>query len=119
MVKALIIDDEVDACLLLSNLLRSKNVQTACVHTLSEASVILSADEPNIVFLDNHLPDGMGMDFIQHIKKHFATAKVVMITAYDNASDRNKAMELGIDSFIAKPFTRESIYDTLEMLTVS
>jgi two-component system OmpR family response regulator len=115
--RALIIDDEVDICLLLSNILKHKNVQTSYVNNLQEASAALSKLCPHIIFLDNHLPDGMGIDYIQYIKQHFASAKIVMITAYDNTSDRSKAHELGIDSFIAKPFTRESIYQTLDLLT--
>jgi two-component system OmpR family response regulator len=117
MTKVLIIDDEADVCTLLSNLLRNINMKTSCVHSLTEASALLPLIEPDIIFLDNHLPDGMGMDYIPYLKEHFATAKLIMITAYDNISDRNKAVESGIDRFLAKPFTRESIYQALGLLT--
>jgi two-component system OmpR family response regulator len=74
----------------------------------------LEKNSPAIIFLDNHLPDGMGMDFIKHIKNNSPATKIVMITAYDNISDRNKALQLGVDAFIGKPFTRDTIYQTVE-----
>jgi two-component system, OmpR family, response regulator len=116
MVKALIIDDEIDICYLLSSILKNKNVQPNFVNSLSEATNILKTESPQIIFLDNHLPDGMGMDFISYIKKKLPLAKIAMITAYDNSIDRNKALELGVDSFIGKPFTRDTIYHTLQQL---
>jgi len=39
-----------------------------------------------------------------------------MITAHDTNNDRNKAYELGVDQFIGKPFTRETIVRTIEGL---
>ncbi|MEP6675611.1 MAG: response regulator [Ferruginibacter sp.] len=112
--KALIIDDEIDICYLLSNILKHKNLQPNYVNSLSEAKIALQKEVPAIIFLDNHLPDGRGMDFISHIKRTYPTAKIVMITAHDNAEDRSRALEVGADSFIGKPFTRDIIYKTLE-----
>jgi two-component system OmpR family response regulator len=114
MVKALIIDDEIDICFLLSSILKNKNVYPEYVNSLSEAAIALEKNPPSIIFLDNHLPDGMGMDFIRHIKKTSPEAKIVMITAYDNITDREKALQLGADGFIGKPFSRDIIYKTVE-----
>ena len=116
MVKALIIDDEIDICYLLSSILRKKNVLTNYVNSLAEAMQALIKQKPEIVFLDNHLPDGMGIDFINHIKKSNPAAKVVMITAYDTSVDRSKAIAQGVDYFIAKPFSRDIIYKTVDTL---
>ncbi len=116
MVKALIIDDEIDICYLLSGILRNKNVYPDYVNSLSEATAALKKESPAIIFLDNHLPDGMGMDFIAHIKNNYPSIKIVMITAYDTSVDQNKALELGVDKFIGKPFTRDIINQTVEQL---
>jgi DNA-binding NtrC family response regulator len=115
--KALIIDDEVDVCFLLSGLLKLKNLDTEFVNSLSEAELILKKEQPGIIFLDNHLPDGFGVDYISSIKSVHPTAKVVMITAHDTNIDRDKAFKLGADHFIGKPFTRDTIYQTIEQLS--
>lgn len=112
--KALIIDDETDICYLLSRLLKQKNLDTSFVNTLSEADKALRQDQPEIIFLDNHLPDGLGMNYISHIKKNYPDIKIVMITAHDSADDRAKAIKNGADYFIGKPFTSDIIYKTVD-----
>ena|SRR6476661_9108556 len=114
--KVLIIDDETDICYLLSTLLKQKNLDTDYVNTLTDAALALKKDTPEIIFLDNHLPDGLGMNFIEYIKSHYPSIKIVMITAHDTAADRQKAMKEGADFFIGKPFTRDVIYKTVEQL---
>jgi DNA-binding response OmpR family regulator len=115
--KALIIDDETDICYLLSRLLKHKNLETAYVNSLSAATNALKAEEsPGIIFLDNHLPDGLGMNYINFIKINHPSSKIVMITAHDSADDRARAMEQGADLFIGKPFTSDVIYKAVEAL---
>ncbi len=113
---ALIIDDEIDICYLLTAILKNADIESTYVNTLAAAKDILDNRFPEIIFLDNHLPDGMGVDFISYIKKNKPDSKVVMITAYDTQSDRLKATKAGADDFIAKPFTRQSIYGAVEKL---
>jgi len=115
-VKALIIDDEIDICYLLSGILRNKNIQPSYVNTISDAISALKKHHPEIVFLDNHLPDGMGVDLIKEIKSILPDATLVMITAYDTASDRNRAVAEGVDFFISKPFSRDTIYQITDQL---
>lgn len=112
--KALIIDDEADICYLLSRLLKKKNLDTVFVNSLSDANKALKADHPEIVFLDNHLPDGLGINYIPYIKEHYPTAKIIMITAHDSLDDRAKAFKNGADFFIGKPFTNDIINKAVE-----
>ena len=116
LLKVLIIDDEADICYLLSTLLKQKNLEAEYVNTLTDAAVALKKMIPEIVFLDNHLPDGLGMNFIEYIKNHYPKIKIVMITAHDTVADRQKALNEGVDYFISKPFTRDMIYKTVEQL---
>src|SRR5262245_18348334 len=114
--KALIVDDEIDVCYLLSSILKYKNLQSSYVNSISQAKRVLKEEHPSIIFLDNHLPDGFGINFIDEIRKINPDVKIVMITAHDTNNDRNKAYEQGVDQFIGKPFTRESILSAIENL---
>jgi two-component system, OmpR family, response regulator len=107
--KALIVDDEVDICFLLSGILRQQQLKPSFVNSLSAAKASLAADMPSILFLDNHLPDGFGLDFISYVRLHHPDVKIVMITAHDGLAERKKAQTEGADLFISKPFTREVI----------
>lgn len=113
-VKALIIDDETDICYLLSRLLKQKNFDTAFVNNLSDANNALKSENPELIFLDNHLPDGLGLNYICYIKEHYPASKIVMITAHDSADDREKAMKNGADYFIGKPFTSDLIHQAVD-----
>jgi DNA-binding NtrC family response regulator len=115
-INALIVDDEMDVCYLLSSILKYKNLQTRYVNSIGEAKRALKEDLPSIIFLDNHLPDGFGMNFIDEIKRLNPEVKIVMITAHDTNNDRNRAYEHGVDQFIGKPFTRDSIFSAIETL---
>ena len=115
----LIIDDETDICYLLSNILRQKDMIPVIASCLSEAVHIIDGEsEFALIFLDNHLPDGLGVDCIKEIKKRCPFCKIIMITAHDNPADREKASDEGADYFIGKPFNREIIFQTIEKLAV-
>lgn len=116
-VKALIIDDETDICYLLSRLLKQKNYETSFVNTLTAANDALKAEHPEIIFLDNHLPDGLGMNYLLYIKENYPKSKIVMITAHDSVDDREKAMNNGADFFIGKPFTSDLIYEAVDAVS--
>lgn len=115
--KVLIIDDELDVCYLLSGILKQKKFRTSYVNTLSDAEVALRDDQPALLFLDNHLPDGIGLDYISYIKHNYPVIKIIMITAHDSAAERNRAYAEGVDFFLSKPFTRELIYSALDTIT--
>ena len=116
---ALIIDDETDICFLLSSILRQKNFQTVFAGSLSEADKILDKQNlHSVIFLDNHLPDGLGVNNINRIKMRCPSSRIVMITAHDTTSDREKAQQEGVDFFIGKPFSKETIFKTLEFLNL-
>jgi two-component system, OmpR family, response regulator len=115
----LIIDDEVDICYLLKGIMRLRSIEADYVTSLAEAEVQLQKTNPSVIFLDNHLSDGMGVDHIRRFKKEYPSTSIVMITAHDTSVDREKAYKEGADFFIGKPFGREIIFKTLEKMHLS
>jgi DNA-binding response OmpR family regulator len=114
--QALIVDDEVDICYLLKGILRHHNIEANYVTSLAEAQAHLEKNDPPVIFLDNHLSDGMGMDYVRRFKKEHPASSIIMITAHDTTVDREKAYQEGVDFFIGKPFTREIILKTIEKI---
>ena len=112
--KVLIVDDEPDICFLLSNILRRRNVDTGVAGSLAEATMELSSRIPNVIFLDNSLPDGKGIEFIQYVKNNYPLIKVIMVTANDSYADQSAAMRQGADIFLGKPLTREIVNSVLD-----
>jgi two-component system, OmpR family, response regulator len=114
--EVLIVEDELDICYLLSGILKRRNLNTSYVTSLIAAKKELNTIKPDILFIDNHLPDGFGVDFISSVKKIYPLIKIVMITAHDSGDDKNKAFEEGADYFIGKPFSSNTIISTVDNL---
>ncbi len=110
----LIVDDEVDICYFLKRNLDRKEYITTFVNTLKEASKLINTDRPNVVLLDNHLPDGLGLDFAEQVKINHPAIKIVMITAHDTPVDRFSARKIGVDYFVSKPFMMTEVYQAID-----
>jgi two-component system, OmpR family, response regulator len=114
-VKALIIDDETDICYLLGNILKQHDIQSECAGSLAEAGKYLGKPHDySIIFLDNHLPDGYGLSLVKQLREENPQAHLIMISAHDTGSDRQKAAGNGVDQFIGKPFSTEVILKTID-----
>jgi two-component system, OmpR family, response regulator len=106
---AFIIDDEQDICFLLSKVLNLKAFETQCASSLKEAQSSMMGSDPELIFLDNHLPDGLGLNYIKQLKREHPSSKIVMVTAHDTSTDRENAFREGADYFIGKPFSRDMV----------
>ena len=115
-VKILIVDDEADICYFLSHSLAKRSFITSFALTLKDAEAKLQTDKPSILLLDNHLPDGLGINFVSKIKSKYPDLKIVMITAHDTPQDRSKAYSNGVNFFLSKPFTITEVNRVIDAL---
>ena len=112
----LIVDDEVDICYFLKRNLNRKDFSASFVNTIKEAELAVDTEHPSILLLDNHLPDGLGLDFALKVKKEHPEIKIVMITAHDTQNDRSDANKNGIDYFLSKPFMMTEVYKAIDIV---
>lgn len=80
--KILIIDDEVDFCFLLKSYFAGKDVDVQIANTLKDGKEKLSTNTPDIVFLDNNLPDGLGWEIAEYIRSNFPAVEINLMSAY-------------------------------------
>lgn len=113
---AMIIDDDADFACLLENILKERKIHVLSVLTLQEAEECLTYLKPTVIFLDNSFPDGLGVNFIRKIKSSDKEIKIIMMTADTSLWIREKAIEEGINYFMRKPFSRQSINTVLDKL---
>jgi DNA-binding NtrC family response regulator len=113
--KILVIDDEKDFCELIKNILLRENFSVDCAFTLEEAEEKLR-ENPQIVLLDNNLPDGSGLDYLQMHPVPFMHSSVIVITADPTESVREKAAREGTVAFISKPFSVQAIRDMVRQV---
>ncbi|WP_460943789.1 response regulator [Spirosoma daeguense] len=107
----LLVDDDEDDRFLLQEVFRQycPDYQLNCiedgeelVHTLDKSSEL-----PALILLDLNMPFMGGFEMLQTLKAidHYKAIPVVMLTTSDQASDKQKALNLGADDFITKPAT--------------
>lgn len=111
---AMIIDDDIDLGIVLTSILERRKIPTMAVHSLPEAEECLSHMKPTVIFLDNSFPEGLGVNFIRNIKTSDNKIKIVMITADENSWIEKKATEEGVNYFLKKPFSVETINHVLD-----
>jgi len=116
MVKALIIDEEIDTWFMLSGVLRQNQIKTNFVNSLSAARQSLQKDEPGMLFFDNHVQDGFAGNFIKYVKSNYPGIKIVMIKDQDGLAVRRRAAAEEADLFISKPFNMEAIDEAIKRI---
>ncbi|MDB5246337.1 MAG: response regulator [Segetibacter sp.] len=79
--KVLIIDDEVDFCLLMQFYLSKKNCEVSISHTLHDGLGLVHDKIPDIVILDNNLPDGLGWPAAKNILEAAPGVHLFLISA--------------------------------------
>src|SRR5688572_7257139 len=111
--KVLIVEDEGEMCLVLNILLNGEDLELDHVPTLAEAADYLEKEKPEVVILDNKLPDGFGVDAIAFIKKYYPSIRIIMISGFDGAA-KDAALASGADFYLEKPFTKAELYNSIE-----
>ena len=81
--KVLIIDDEEDLCLLIKTYLSRKNCDVYTANTLSEGLQQIEKLLPDILFLDNNLPDGLGWEKAEKILVQHPDMQLHLLSAYN------------------------------------
>ena len=114
MKKALIIDDEVDLCMLLSVQLKSLGIANEYVNSIRESKEKFKKNQYGIIFLDLNLKDGNGFDMLSFINEFPKLQTVIVISAYDN--ERTKVLESGADFFLPKPFTKNKVAQIIDSI---
>ncbi len=106
MKRVLIVDDEVDLCLLIKNYLNKKDYEVHTAHTLSDGVKKIESISPDVLLLDNNLPDGMGWKAAESIHRQFPQMNITLISAYETPKDFKTNMHIHI---LEKPISLSDI----------
>ena len=79
--KVLIIDDEEDFGMLMRRFFSQKNYDVYVAYTISDGLKLLDEHLPDIIFLDNNLPDGYGWDKTDYILSTYPQTQLNLISA--------------------------------------
>ncbi|MFT4676998.1 MAG: two-component system response regulator PilR (NtrC family) [Patiriisocius sp.] len=101
--RALIVDDEPDIRELLEITLGRMDIDTLAAADVSSALTLLSENPFDFCLTDMNLPDGNGIEIVQHISDNYPQLPVAMITAHGNMESAVEALKAGAFDFVSKP----------------
>jgi DNA-binding NtrC family response regulator len=82
--KILIIDDEVDLCLIMKGYFGRKNYEVFAAYTLQSGLFLINEEKPDILFLDNNLPDGQGWKYVDQIVEKNPHLEIYLVSAHQS-----------------------------------
>ncbi len=107
----LVIDDNPDIRLLVSNILKDQNYLVRTAANYDQAIFEINKKLPDLAIVDIKLdkPDKDGIDLLKIITKKSKTTPVIMISGHATVKIAIEAIKIGAYEFIEKPFSREKI----------
>jgi DNA-binding response OmpR family regulator len=105
----LIVDDEKNIRLTLSQALKALKVETDTAANGEEALAKLKEKEFCLILLDLKMPGMDGMEVLRRVREIRPDIRVIILTAYGTIESAVEAMRLGATDFIQKPFSAEEI----------
>ncbi len=70
--------------------------------------------QPQLILLDNFLPDGKGIDLIRHAVSTHYKGRIIFITADNHMETISEALRLGVFDYLIKPVHYQRLQHTLE-----
>ncbi len=117
--KILIVDDEPDIRELLEITLGRMKLDTRSARNVKEAREWLQREPFDLCLTDMRLPDGNGLELVQHIQQRHPQVPVAMITAFGSLDTAINALKAGAFDFLTKPVDltrlRELVASALRM----
>jgi DNA-binding response OmpR family regulator len=114
-VKLLVVDDDPDLLALVAFSLTNAGYAVVKAVDTGEALRVFDAEVPNLVILDINLPSGSGFDVCKAIRAR-SEVPVMMLTARGDEEDLVRALELGADDYLTKPFSPRTLLARVKAL---
>ncbi|MFB9355799.1 response regulator transcription factor [Sneathiella chinensis] len=107
----LVVEDEPNIVLSLQFIMRQAGFTVRVVSDGDQALRAIEDYVPDLVLLDIMLPKRDGFAVCEAIRANPAChkVKIIMLSAKSRDADRNKALELGADEFVTKPFSTRNL----------
>src|SRR5262245_17301791 len=101
--RVLVVDDEPSILRVVAANLRARGYEALTATSGASALDVAEAQQPDCIVLDLGLPDVGGLEVLRRLRT-WASTPVVILTAVDDERDRARALELGADDYVTKPF---------------
>jgi chemosensory pili system protein ChpA (sensor histidine kinase/response regulator) len=117
----LVVDDSVTVRKVTSRILNRQGYRVSTAKDGVEAMKMLQEETPSVMLLDIEMPRMDGFEVATRVRASAALEKVpiIMITSRTGDKHRQRAMELGVNLYMGKPYQEEQLLDAIDALLVS
>ncbi|HEX7081748.1 MAG TPA: Hpt domain-containing protein [Gammaproteobacteria bacterium] len=115
---ALVVDDSITMRRVTQRLLERRGVRVLTARDGLDAITVLQEHEPDIILLDIEMPRMDGYQFASHVRNDakLKDVPIVMITSRSGEKHRAKAIELGVNDYLSKPYQETQLISAIEAL---
>ena len=117
--RALVVDDSSTMRAILRIVLKERSFEVLEAKNGVHALAVLETAEPlDLMLLDWNMPVMDGFELLTNVRHDdkYNSAKIMMVTTETSMGEMSKALEVGADEYIMKPFTRDIVTTKLDLL---
>ena len=111
----LVVDDSITVRRVTERFLQRHNLRVATARDGIDAIAQLDEEKPNVILLDIEMPRMDGYEFATHVRndERFADIPIIMITSRVSEKHKARAIEIGVDDYLGKPYQDNQLLDTI------
>ena len=115
---ALVVDDSITVRRVTQRLLERNGMRVLTAKDGVDAVSLLQENLPDIILLDIEMPRMDGYEVAAHVRSdpRLKNIPIVMITSRVSEKHRARAIELGVDDYLGKPYQENELLDAIEPL---
>ncbi len=116
--RILVVDDSITMRKVTTRLLSRRGYDVDAAKDGVEAMKMLSENCPDLLLLDIEMPKMDGFEVASAVRNdsNLAQLPIIMVTSRTSEKHRNRALNLGANDYISKPFQEESLLKAIEKL---
>lgn len=111
-----VVEDEADSREFLGRILTERHARVLQAATVDEAFECLRRVDPDVIVSDIGMPDKDGHQFIRELRRAGRSTPAIALTAFARPEDRTRAIEAGFQEHLPKPFTAETLLQSIAAL---
>ncbi len=120
--RILVVDDSPETLEVIERNLISHGYLVYTASGVAEAIRLLEETPLDLVITDFKMPKISGIDLVRHVRENFRDTQIIMVTGYPSVNSAVKAVKIGAEAYLPKPFTDEELLlvvrRALEKLTI-
>jgi signal transduction histidine kinase/DNA-binding response OmpR family regulator len=111
--RVLAVDDEPQILRYFQRALDEAGYEAIVTSEPSQVGRLVELEEPDLILLDLIIPGTSGFDLLRHIRE-FSNAPVIIVTASEREEDTVRALQMGADDYVIKPFSPTELFARME-----